>query len=124
MTTTEQPTALRMADWLDDHYVPTHSRTDAAAELRRQHDRLTQAEDALAAARASLGRQARQAYAEGLAVDNGGLPVVDAAAPSSDQSTVGVESASVSAPEPLCVKKRRSIVSPSDTYMGLPRSGE
>jgi chromosome segregation ATPase len=33
----EQPTALRLADWLEDQYDPTHNQEDAAAELRRLH---------------------------------------------------------------------------------------
>ena len=31
------PTALRLADWLEDQYDPTHNQEDAAAELRRLH---------------------------------------------------------------------------------------
>ena len=30
-----QPEALRLADWLEDQYDPTHNQEDAAAELRR-----------------------------------------------------------------------------------------
>ena len=30
-----QPEALRLADWLDDQYDPTHNQENAAAELRR-----------------------------------------------------------------------------------------
>ena len=33
----EQPEALRLADWLEDQYDPTHDQEDAAAELRRLH---------------------------------------------------------------------------------------
>ncbi len=33
----EQSTALRLADWLEDQYDPTHNQEDAAAELRRLH---------------------------------------------------------------------------------------
>jgi hypothetical protein len=32
-----QPTALILADWLEDQYDPTHNQEDAAAELRRLH---------------------------------------------------------------------------------------
>jgi hypothetical protein len=34
---TEQPEALRLADWLEDQYDPTHNQEEAAAELRRLH---------------------------------------------------------------------------------------
>ena len=34
----EQPTALRLADWLEDQYDPTHNQEEAAAELRRLHN--------------------------------------------------------------------------------------
>lgn len=32
---TEQSNALRLADWLEDQYDPTHNQEQAAAELRR-----------------------------------------------------------------------------------------
>jgi hypothetical protein len=32
---TDQPTALRLADFLDDQYDPSHNLEEAAAELRR-----------------------------------------------------------------------------------------
>jgi hypothetical protein len=32
-----ESTALRLADWLEDQYDPTHNQEDAAAELRRLH---------------------------------------------------------------------------------------
>ena len=35
---TEQPEALRLADWLEDQYDPTHNQEEAAAELRRLHN--------------------------------------------------------------------------------------
>jgi hypothetical protein len=35
---TTQPEALRLADWLEDQYDPTHNQEDAAAELRRLHN--------------------------------------------------------------------------------------
>lgn len=34
---TPQPEALRLADWLEDQYDPTHNQEQAAAELRRLH---------------------------------------------------------------------------------------
>lgn len=40
----DQPEALRLADWLEDQYDPTHNQEEAAAELRRLHaenERLT-----------------------------------------------------------------------------------
>ncbi len=38
--TTQQPEALRLADWLDDEYeVPSQIQVKAAAELRRLHAR-------------------------------------------------------------------------------------
>lgn len=35
---TDQPEALRLADWLEEQYDPTHNQEQAAAELRRLHD--------------------------------------------------------------------------------------
>ena len=32
-----QPEALRLAEWLEDQYDPTHNQEKAAAELRRLH---------------------------------------------------------------------------------------
>jgi Tfp pilus assembly PilM family ATPase len=34
----DQPEALRLADFLDDQYDPSHNLEEAAAELRRLHD--------------------------------------------------------------------------------------
>lgn len=34
-TATTQSEALRLADWLEDQYDPTHNQEDAATELRR-----------------------------------------------------------------------------------------
>ena len=34
----DQPEALRLADFLDDQYDPSHNLEKAAAELRRLHD--------------------------------------------------------------------------------------
>jgi len=34
----EQPEALRLADWLEDQYDPTYNQEAAAAELRRLHE--------------------------------------------------------------------------------------
>ena len=33
----QQPEALRLADWLEDQYDPTHHQEMSAAELRRLH---------------------------------------------------------------------------------------
>ena len=33
----QQPEALRLADWLEDQYDPTHHQAMSAAELRRLH---------------------------------------------------------------------------------------
>ena len=35
---TDQPEALRLADFLDDQYDPSHNLEEAAAELRRLHE--------------------------------------------------------------------------------------
>ena len=43
---TEQPEALRLADWLDDQYDPDHYKAAAATELRRQHARIAELEAA------------------------------------------------------------------------------
>jgi hypothetical protein len=40
-----QPEALRLADFLDDQYDPSHNLEEAAAELRRLHDLLSKANE-------------------------------------------------------------------------------
>lgn len=37
MNDMKQPEALRLADWLEDQYDPTHNQEMSAAELRRLH---------------------------------------------------------------------------------------
>ena len=40
----QQPEALRLADWLEDQYDPTHHQEMSAAELRRLHDMIMKAD--------------------------------------------------------------------------------
>lgn len=47
MTDTKQPEALRLADWLEDQYDPTHHQEMSAAELRRLHAQNAQILEAL-----------------------------------------------------------------------------
>ena len=47
MTDTKQPEALRLADWLEDQYDPTHHQAMSAAELRRLHAQNAQILEAL-----------------------------------------------------------------------------
>ena len=42
--TKQQPEALRLADWLEDQYDPTHHQEMSAAELRRLHDLIVKAD--------------------------------------------------------------------------------
>ena len=54
----QQPEALRLADWLEDQYDPTHHQEMSAAELRRLH-----AENAaLLAERRNLGAAIERQY--------------------------------------------------------------
>ena len=56
--TCKQPEALRLADWLEDQYDPTHHQEMSAAELRRLH-----AENAaLLAERRNLGAEIDRQY--------------------------------------------------------------
>jgi len=53
----EQSTALRLADWLEDQYDPTHNQEDAAAELRRLHAEVNELKRTLALQQQSYERE-------------------------------------------------------------------
>lgn len=55
-TITQQPEALRLADWLEDQYDPTHHQEMSAAELRRLHDENKQLRAAVHKFHAAKGR--------------------------------------------------------------------
>ena len=51
---TEQPEALRLADWLNQGGWPSYVPQEAAAELRRQHARIAELEAQIAAAQQAV----------------------------------------------------------------------